>query len=252
MIPLPRTSSQVELDQVMQPLNAQGRQSIQTFIKTIDQGFRDNQSIPTTIDELAPAMQPIGPALQALRGSDRGDLPALVSNASSVLGALSRSEVDLGSLIDSANTTLAVTAARSADLGSTIDQAPATEQDTIATMSRVRTTLDTLDPTASALIPGVSDLAPAATVAQPAFARLQTLLSDAKPLLHTLQPALQQLGNAATVGVPLIAAFTPTVNRFQTDLLPFLAKVDPDTKLHNYAAIGHLMSILQKVFGVKG
>lgn len=243
-IPLSRTTSQVELDQVMEPLNAQGRRSLQTFIQTFDQGFSGNQAVAKTVEGLAPAMQPTGPALDALRGTQPGDLPALVSNTSAVLGALSRSEVDLGSLIDSANTTLGVTAAREAALGQTLDQAPATEQSTITTMARVRTTLDRLDPLASSLMPGSLELGPAASAAQPAFVQLHSLLGDATPLLHQLQPALERLGGAGTQGVPLIDSLTPTVERAQTSLLPWLAKVDPDTKLHNYAAIGPFFSDL--------
>lgn len=243
-IPIARTTSQVEVDQALYPLTSQARKGVQTFIQAFAQGFNQNQAVAQSIDRLAPAMQPTGPALQAMRGTDPGDLPALVDNASKVLGAVSRSEVNLGDLISSANTTLGVTAAQESALGQTFDQAPATEQNTMTTMARLRTTLSRLDPVATALEPGASEVASAATIAKPALAQLQTFLGDATPLLHQLQPALRQLAGAATVGVPLINALTPTLDRAQSSLLPWLAKVNSDTKLHNYAAIGPFFSVL--------
>jgi virulence factor Mce-like protein len=238
-IPESRTSSQVELDQALQPLNAQGRQALTTMIDQFDTGFADPSAVRQTIHDTAPAMENLAAGLPGLRGTVPGqDLPALVTSTGQWMGAAARDEVALGGLIDNGSVALGVTAAQRLALGSTFDEAPAALQQTEATMARLRTTIATLNPIAQRLEPGAVKLERAATLARGALAAATPLLSNLKPTLAAIRPSVNALGTAAGAGVPVIASLTPTIDRVQHSFLPFLNQTDPETKLKEYEAVG--------------
>jgi phospholipid/cholesterol/gamma-HCH transport system substrate-binding protein len=238
VIPESRTSSQVELDQALEPLNAQGRQALQTTIDQFDAGFANPTAVGQTIQNFAPAMTNLAAGLPALRGTTPGDLPALVASTSKAMGALAGDEVALGGLIDSGAVALGVTAAQRIDLGSTFDQAPGALAQTQATMARLRVTLGILDPIARQLRPGARRLYRAATLAQTAVSAATPLLGDLKPTLAAIRPSVTALATAAKAGVPVIDSLTPTLDRITSSFLPFLGQTDPETKLKNYEAVG--------------
>ena len=238
VIPKSRTSSQVELDQALEPLNAVGRQALQTSIDQFDAGFADPTAVAGTIKNLAPAMTNLAAGLPALRGTSPGDLPVLVASTSKAMGALAHDEVALGGMIDSGAVALGVTAAQRIDLGSTFDLAPNALQQTQATMARLRVTLGILDPIAEQLRPGARRLYRAATLAQTALSAATPLLGDLKPTLAAIRPSVNALSTAAKAGVPVINSLTPTLDRTLTSYLPFLNQTDPETKLKEYEAAG--------------
>ena len=238
VIPESQTSSQVELDQALEPLNAQGRQAVQTTIDQFDAGFADPTAVGQTIQNFAPAMTNLAAGLPALRGTTRGDLPVLVASTSKAAGALARDEVALGGMIDSGAVALGVTAAQRMDLGSTFDQAPNALQQTQATMARLRVTLGILDPIARQLRPGARRLYRAATLAQTAVSAATPVLGDLKPTLAAIRPSVNSLAAASQAGVPVINSLTPTLDRTTTSFLTFLNQTDPETKLKNYEAVG--------------
>jgi phospholipid/cholesterol/gamma-HCH transport system substrate-binding protein len=239
VIPESRTSSQVEIDQALQPLNAQGRQALTTMIDQFDAGFADPSAVRQTIHATAPAMRNLAAGLPGLRGTAPGqDLPALVSSTGRWMGAAARDEVALGGLIDNGAVALGVTAAQQLALGSTFDAAPDALAQTQATMARLKTTIAILDPIAQQLEPGAVKLERAARLARTAVSLATPLLSDLTPTLAAIRPSVNALGRAARAGVPVIASLTPTLSRVQSSFLPFLNKTDPETKLKNYEAVG--------------
>ena len=237
-IPESRTSTQVELDQALEPLNAQGRQAVQTTIDQFDAGFADPTAVGQTIQNLAPAMTNLAAGLPALRGTEPGDLPALMASTSKAMGALARDEVALGGMIDSGSVALGVTAAQRIDLGSTFDLAPDALEQTQATMARLRVTLGILDPVAEQLRPGARKLYRAATLTRTALSAATPLLGDLKPTRAAIRPSVTALATAAKAGVPVINSLTPTLDRVTTSFLPFLNATDSETKLKNYEAVG--------------
>jgi ABC-type transporter Mla subunit MlaD len=239
VIPESRTSSQVELDQALQPLNAQGRQALTTMTDQFDAGFADPSAVRQTIQDTAPAMKNLAAGLPGLRGTvPAQDLPALVTSTGRWMGAAARDEVALGGMIDNGATALGVTAAQQLALGSTLDAAPNALRQTEATMARLGTTIATLNPVAQRLEPGAVKLDRAATLARTALVAATPLLSDLKPSLAAIRPSVNALAKAATAGVPVIASLTPTLDRVQNSFLPFLNRRDPETKLKEYDAVG--------------
>jgi virulence factor Mce-like protein len=239
-----RTSDQVEFDQLLQPLNAPARAAMQQIVHGLQGGLSDTTAAGATLDALGPATQQIAPAVQALRGSQPGDVIRLVTNANQVTDAFARSEQALAGLVSGASGTLSATAAQHAALSGTVADAPAAEDQAQSTLVGLRDTLDKLDPLSVSLTPGARALAPALEAVDPALRATTPLLEQAAPLLSTLGTSIVHLGDAARVGTPLVAAFQPTLERAQGTLVPWLDKVDTDTKLRLYEALGPLFSDL--------
>jgi virulence factor Mce-like protein len=238
-IPLSRTTTQIEFDQLLTSFNPNARKGIQTFIREFDDGFDEAGPPARTLDRLGPAMEQVADGLPALRGSQPGsDIPELARGASRTLGALARKESDLAGLIEHAETSIAVTAARRQDIGTTLRDAPETMDDTRATLARVRVTLDELDPIADDLRPGLRDLDETLAAARPTMRTLRAFVPDATPFLRDIDPAVRSVSAAAYDGVPLMQRLNPTLDRTRNEINPFLDKRDDETNLKNSWAIG--------------
>jgi virulence factor Mce-like protein len=242
-IPRTHTDSQVELDQVFEPLDGDGRAAAQTTLDEFDQAFRGPGAPARGLDRLGPAMRVAAPALQALRGRRTGDVGRLVAHTSRTMRALGRSEDRLTRLIDGADVTFGVTAAQRASLGAFVRQAPATLRDTRVTTARLRTTLDRLDPVARRLRPGARRLDDTARALRPALRQATPLLRDARPLADRLDGALGALRPASRRGAAVIRGLNPTLARLQDPLIPWL-NARNDMGARNYQAIGPTVSVV--------
>ncbi len=237
-IPMDRTTTQVELDQVLADVDRPSREGVQEILAEFETGFDQGSDAGDVVDRLAPAMRNVAPALDGFRGTESGDLTDLVRDGSRLMGALARNERELGEVVKNANTTLAVTAAQRASLGTLFREGPSTLDETRTTMARVRTTLGVLDPIAEKLRPGARDIDDASVALRPALRRLDPLLNTAKPALRDLSPAVRRLGVAAKEGSTLIARLDPTVDRVNETIIPGLNKKNPETDLEVFQAIG--------------
>jgi virulence factor Mce-like protein len=246
-IPMSRTTAQVEFDEALAAIDKPSREGIRTVFREFDEGFDPDEGSRAgrTLDALGPAMRQVGPGLDALRGTESGDLTRVVRNSSRLMGALARNEVELGQVIANGNAAIGVTAARRADLGQILAQGPETLRSTRTTMVRLRTTLGELDPIADDLRPGARKLDDAAVALRPALDELTPLLDRANPLLRSLRPAVSRLGTAARAGVPLLEKLDPTVDRLNEKLLPALSKENPETDLKVYEMVGPTIAAVQ-------
>lgn len=237
-IPLSRTSGQVELDEALEPLNANGRTALKTMLNEFNKGFGDPGAVGRTIKTVDPAFRTISPGLRRLRGTEPGDLTTLVRSTSRMMGALSHDELALGRLVTSGRVALGVTAARRADIAGLLHEAPSAMAETRATMTRLRSTLDALDPLAKDLRPGARVLAPAAVRARSTLRTLVPLLRDARPTLRDLSPAAKDLNVASTAGAPVLSGFDPILTRVSGTFIPWLNDRNPENHLKNYELIG--------------
>lgn len=244
LIPLNRTSSQVEFDQLLTTFDEPGRQGIKTFFREFQKGFQGDDA-GKAIERFGPAARALAPGMRAVRGLQPGaDIPKLVTTASKALGAASKSESDLAGIIDGGNRTLAVTAARQADIGSMLDQAPGTFDDTRVTLARLRTTLDILDPTANKLRPGVRRLDSTVERTRPAMRAIRDFVPDAMPVLRDADPAVRQLASASRSATPLMNELAPTLDRFTNEINPWLDSRAPNTKLKTSWGIGPFFAVI--------
>lgn len=238
IIPSSRTSDQVTVDDAFSPLQSPQRDAARQMFKGLQATAADPSSLGTTIDTLGPASKTLAEGLPPLRGSQPGNLARLVKSGSGVTAPLARRAGQLSLLVRHAQRTLAVTDARRRDLGTAFATMPAMLRATDQSVAQIDPTLDSLDPLATRLRPGARRLASAASAARGTLRVADMLLRDARPLLQDTGPTFRSLRRAANTGVPLIAALNPTVERLNEDLLPFLDKKDPESKLRVVEAIG--------------
>jgi phospholipid/cholesterol/gamma-HCH transport system substrate-binding protein len=241
LIPIQRTDAQTEFDQLVTPLKANAREGARGFLKAFDEGF-DKDGARNAIKALGPAARPLGPAMQALRGTQTGDLGTLVHGANRALGALARESENLGGAVDNGAVALGATAAQSASLAQFVRNAPGALREIRATRPALTQTLDRLDPAADALRPGVRELGPTARQTTTVLRSLDRMLADTRPAVRALPPTARSLKRAAKAGVPLMERFDPTLVRMDKNIIPWLDKVEPATGLTTAEAIGPTFS----------
>jgi ABC-type transporter Mla subunit MlaD len=242
-IPATRTDNQIELDQVLQPYDGTTAQAQRDVLKGLRDTLNDPEGIKTTINTLAPTLETVTQGLTPLRGRESDDLRKLVAATSRVVKGLDDTAA-LQGLVGGGNRTLGVTAQRREDVGKFIELSPPSLSETFTTMKRLRTTLDHLDPLAAELRPGARALAPAARATTPAVTQLRAALREARPLLRSARPTFEALARASVTGVPLMKDLTPTFDRLDSELLPWLNKKDDSTRMKVYEMIGPFWSTL--------
>jgi ABC-type transporter Mla subunit MlaD len=248
VIPVSRTSSQVEIDDVLRIYNGNTAQAQRDTLKGLAQGFSAPAATGTTIESLSDLRQ-VGQGLAPYEGTDAGDLSRLVATTATTAKALSANVNALQTLVTGARQTLGATDAQAVPLGQAIELSPGTLDSTEVTMNRLRTTLNHLDPLVTHLLLGASLIASASDAAQPALDQANSLLREARPLLRNARPTFANLRAASTAGVPILNGLEPTFDRLNTDILPWLGRRDSDTRLLNYEAIGPTFSVLDEAAG---
>jgi virulence factor Mce-like protein len=236
-IPVERTGSQVELDQVLQPYDGGTEQAQRDLFRGLADGFGDPESAGRAIDTL-PALDTVRRGVEPVRGRDSDDLRRLVASTATTVDALGEDTRSLQDLVTGADRTFAATRQRREELGELLELSPSTLDSTRTTMTRLRTTLGRLDPLVADLRPGVRRIAPATRAATPALEQARRFLRGSRPLLRDARPALTSLTGTSDAGVPLIERLNPTLARLDRETLPFLRVRDEETRLRLYEAIG--------------
>ncbi len=236
-IPARNTSTQVELDQFLQPYDGNTDEAQRDVLKGLSATFADPKGIGRSIDALSPNLSEIEQGLESLQGQQRGDLRRLVRATAQAVDGLNDAD-GLQALVSGANRTLATTAERRAELGRLLELSPPSLDSTFTTMRRLRTTLGHLDPLAARLRPGARELEPAAKAATPALAQTEALLDEAGPLLRDARPTFASLEGVGRSGVPLMNGLDPTLKRLTGELIPFLNERDNETRLRTVDSIG--------------
>lgn len=236
-IPASRTSSQVELDDVLRPYNGNTEQAQRGVLKGLAVGFGTPGAAGKSLETL-PALRTVERGMRPLRGRARDDVRMLTAATAKTVEALGEDPAALQGLVSGADRTLRAVRNRREDLGELIERSPATLDDTAVTMTRLRATLDHLDPLVSRLRPAARELAPASNTATPALRQANALLAQARPLLRNARPAFANLERAGRAGAPLLRKLNPILHRVDSEVIPFLNTRDEETKLRTFEAIG--------------
>ncbi|MCK9250611.1 MAG: MlaD family protein [Solirubrobacteraceae bacterium] len=238
VIAMNRTSSQVELDDALEPLDADGRASTKTILEEFDKGFANAADSRRVLRALEPAMSSIGPGLRAVKGQKEGDLQRLIKHTSTVAGSLAADEVALARLVTDGRMALGVTAARQADLRSLLATAPGSLSEIRQTATRLRTTLDVLDPVAAKLRPGARKIPETADRTIRLLKDVVPLLKDTRPTLTALRPAVAKLPELTRTADATFDRAEPILDQVLFPIIPWLKDTDPESKLKNYALVG--------------
>jgi phospholipid/cholesterol/gamma-HCH transport system substrate-binding protein len=243
-IPESRTSSQVEVDQILSAIQAPERSGLKTTLTELPRALADKRQPAGALSALANASPQLSRGLSAVRGQQRGDLARLVANTARTVAAMSAEPARVSDLIEGGAGTVAVTARRSGDIQRTI-------ADSAAVLPRVTNTLQRLDHTLQVADPVIADLRSAAPAVAPTLTRLRpavteadALLADAKPLVQRLRPAAKALAGAARAARPLVDELQPILARVDERILADLAKPDPVSGRPTYQMLGPTVASL--------
>jgi phospholipid/cholesterol/gamma-HCH transport system substrate-binding protein len=243
-IPLSRTSSQVEIEDVTSFARGASKQGLRVMLRELPNAL----SSPVTLRDAFVALRGEAPSLTAgvaaIRGYDRHDLRPLVASASRTVRALDAPQDGLRRLVEGAATTVATAASREADLRALLGRGARFQPAIRQTLDELRGTLALADPLLHKLRPAAGDVAPTLSRLRPAVVATDRLLTGARPLTASLRPALHDLAGAAKAGRPLLADVAPGVRRIADRVLPDLAVKDPVTGLRTFEIIGPTLASL--------
>lgn len=199
-IPTNRTSTPVELGDVLTAFTPEALKAVPGTIGRFDQTLRQGGT-PAIRDLLAtgPAtLQPGSEVLAALRGNRPDtDLTAVETGLQNTAAGLLQHQGQLGVLLRDFQRGTAALAGGSRSLAESISTDPNTFRTTRAgltdldsTLHRLTTTSDSLRPTARQLSSLLREADPVLARARPVISDLRDVLSDARPTVERLNPAL--------------------------------------------------------------
>ena len=137
-IPVGRTSSQAELDDLLRIYNGSTDQAQRDMLKGLSQTFAAPAQTGAAINAL-PDLQTVGAGLKPYSGTEPGDLSRAVANTAHTAQALGANVAYLQSLVTGARQTLGAIDAQRVPLGEMLSLSPGTLDSTTATMNRIRT-----------------------------------------------------------------------------------------------------------------
>lgn len=236
-IPPAHTTVQVDLDEVVQPMQADARRGVQQVIAGVDGGFA-GPTAGEAFDVLAKTGKTIAAGLPPLRGQAPGDLPQLISQTSRWVDALNRRQRDLADLIGSSSVTLGVTAARRADIAAMLRALPPALTGARRTLANVRTTLPLLDDVATRLRPGARRLEQAADTTRPLLQASTPLLRRARTLLDRLDPSLRGLRRLSPDATATLDGLREPIQTTRQKIIPWLQSTNKPLNMKVYELIG--------------
>lgn len=197
-IPVERTSTPVELDQVLSAVTPDAAEAVGGTIDSLDKTLdrRGRASVQRLLDDGPATLEGTSDVLRGLRGERPGtDLTHLVTGIQHLAAAMNRDEGQWSAILDDLSTTSSALADSARPLATTLDEGPETLEVTRAGLEDLEGTLDKLEvtaedfrPSARALAPLLADLDPVLRTARPVIADARAVARDARPLVVDLVP----------------------------------------------------------------
>ena len=222
-IPKDRTQVPVEFDRVNEILQDTAREGLQTTVAGFDAALANGgkEALGAVLSDAPPALAPTGRVLDAMGGSEEGDLRRQVVHLARAAAVLTATDGEIESVVED----LATVASTLADRAPELERAMATMPDTLR---EARTGLAALDGT-------LARLQATAPGARPSVARLNELLrklpgvlrkttpvlTDLRPVLADLKPAFDDLGPTAALLRQLLGDLEdPVLGRLSDKIIP--------------------------------
>ena len=233
LIPLSRTSTPTELDQVISTFDPQAREALAVFLSEEgDALLGRGHDLATTLARLPGGLQSITQLVEQL-GSESQTLGTLIDQSDRIVGDVAAQRPALGRLVASASGAFATFAGREHDLGATIAAAP-------ATLAQLRTTLVALRAAAGPVAQAAIGLRATAAPLTATLRAVPAFTIAALPALRTVQsvsPSLTTLGAQAT---PVLRHLNPVASSLQA----FATALDPVSAMLN-TGIGNLLGLME-------
>lgn len=230
-IPVSRTSTGVQLDQILSSLQSPVRADLSRLLESYGEALTHKPSAAEDATQLpevkgksgaeglngafkygGPAGRYSAQVTNAFLGTSPGDLARLIAGAGAAFGALARHEADLQGLIVNFDTFTGALAAQSTNLSTTIHRLAPTLQTTRRSLVSLNATLPPLRAYAIQLRPAVAELPGLIAAGKPWLAQARPLLSgkEGGGVARLLAEATPGLAGAAQAGK---ANTLPQINR---------------------------------------
>jgi phospholipid/cholesterol/gamma-HCH transport system substrate-binding protein len=225
-IPLAQTATPVQLDQVLDALDADGREQLQGLVRELGTAMRGGgaQALGHAIDPAGPALRDSAVVAAALRGTHDRDLAQAIADTGRVTAALDAHRDELAGLIAAFDTTATAAASRSAELRATVRGLSATLRVALPAVREVRAALPAVDAFARDARPLLRRLPRSLDLLRPLLAELRgALRADELPALVTaLRPPLRTLSALEPDLTALLRLVTPVTDCVRDRALPVL------------------------------
>jgi phospholipid/cholesterol/gamma-HCH transport system substrate-binding protein len=240
-LPVAQSAGPVQLDRVLSDLNSDSRKNLQTLLQGLGlalngqplaaqdasqdpsvRGLTGAQALNLSLKYSVDAFRASAMVNQALLGIRPNDLAGVVRGNEQVLAALAASGQQLPSLVDNFNSTLGALAAREADLSATIAALPPWLKATDSAIGPLDASYVPTQRLAAALIPGVNQLDPTIGDALPWLKQSTALMSrqDLGGLLSDLTPAVQKTSSSLSATKSLLSASDQFAQCFSHNIIP--------------------------------
>ncbi|HEU5447489.1 MAG TPA: MlaD family protein [Acidimicrobiia bacterium] len=229
-IPKDRTQVPVEFDRVNEILQDTAREGLQTTVAGFDAALANGgkEALGAVLSDAPPALAPTGRVLDAMGGSEEGDLRRQVVHLARAAAVLTATDGEIEAVVDD----LAIVASTLADRAPELERAMATMPETLraarAGLAALDGTLTRLQATAPGARPSVARLNELLRKLPPVLQKATPLLADLRPVLADLKPALDDLAPTAALLRQLLGDLEdPVLGRLSDKIIP--AVVGPYT-----------------------
>jgi virulence factor Mce-like protein len=205
LIPLSRTATPPELDQLIDTFDPDTRRAVAIFLAEEGDALLGRGTDLAATLKLLPASLQSAQQLVANLGQDNQALARLIDQSDAILQDVAPRRAALGALITSASGAFASLASRDHELGQTVQAAP-------GTVAQVRQSLIALQGASGPLAQAASGLRSTAGPLSAALQALPEFTQAARPTLQTVAavaPTLQRLANQAT---PVVIRLKPAAS----------------------------------------
>jgi phospholipid/cholesterol/gamma-HCH transport system substrate-binding protein len=206
LIPVSRTRSPIDSDDLNAALDGDTRDYLQTLIAGAGAGLKDRGGdLRAAFAALRPPVRQIRRISTAVAGRRR-DLEDLVHSLATLSTAVAREDPALERTLQASSATLRATASESRALGTSLHRLPLTLADIRTALGSVRRLSGALGPAADALTTPARRLRPALTALDPVLDQTTTLLRDR---IRPLVPRAQRFVDLLRPSVARLTPLTP-------------------------------------------
>ena len=213
----------VELDQILEMLDAPTRQKVQGLVKQLHATLDANdQGINNTLNSTGPTIEALGEVMRAV-GEDGPAIKALVARLQEMTRVVSARDTEVSATISHLHKLTSELAERQnsmrqtlAELPSTVDAArltldkvPSAVEATTPMLDALRPATEQLPETARNLGPVLRDLRPTVASLRPTLASAQILLRSAPSMLDSAHSTLPDVTSAFTTLQPAVSFLRP-------------------------------------------
>jgi phospholipid/cholesterol/gamma-HCH transport system substrate-binding protein len=218
----------VDLDQVLNMLDAQTQSDLQAFVRSADDSIAAARQANAGLEALNPALSQGAATFRALM-RDQEDLERFIVRSAQVVEDVTARPEHLEPLVGNALGAVGALASESAALESSLQRLPPTLRKTNTTLVNLRATLGDVRPL-------VRDARPAAPLLSDAFDQLRPFARDARPVVARTRAVIDRAGTRndllglldglVRLSREAVPAFESTVKTVE-DALPIVGEARP-------------------------